>query len=147
MRHARALDAVRADAYGAPSSFGAGDPGAEAYPSGRSRIGVIRIAQIRPLENFSIVGRKNPARAARYLAGYPPTIRLRSDSSETISALPTNAGPSAFPIHTIAGLPRRIRLAFQLAGEVSISTWLPELTTNHTGAGLLLLPSLRTVAM
>ncbi len=58
-----------------------------------------------------------------------------------------NAGPVRSPIQIIAGLPRLIRFAFQLVGEVSMRTCLSAVVMNQTGAALLWLPSLRTVAM
>ena len=58
-----------------------------------------------------------------------------------------NAGPVREPIQISAGLPRLILLAFQLVGEVSMRTWLSAVVMNQTGAALLWLPSLRTVAI
>ena len=67
--------------------------------------------------------------------------------SVTISALPMNAGPVRSPIQMSAGLPRLMRFAFQLVGDVSMRTWLSAVVMNQTGMALLWLPSLRTVAM
>ena len=59
-------------------------------------------------------------------------------ASLVISALPIKAGPFSEPIHTRAGLPRLMRLAFQVSGPVWIRTvFLSAEVVNQTGAALL----------
>src|SRR5258708_7273035 len=119
------------------SARGAGLPGADWKPTGKSRVGEIRITTIWPRSSLAREGRAKPIRASRYFLGYSAITWSCSFVSATISALPINAGPVREPIQIIAGLPRLIRLAFQLVGEVSIRTCWSAVVMNQTGTALL----------
>jgi hypothetical protein len=119
------------------SSGGAGVPGCDEYPWGKSRSGEIRIVTICPDSNLARFGPKKPISARKYFLGICSIISSWTALSSMSSALPMNAGPVREPIQTITGLPRWIRLAFQLFGLVSIKISLRRLVMNHTGAAVL----------
>ena len=55
--------------FGGSSSLGAGVPGEEINPSGKSRTGEILIVIICPSSNFARFGPKKPIRARKYFSG------------------------------------------------------------------------------
>mgnify|MGYP007112020164 CR=1 FL=1 len=65
--------------------------------------------------------------------------------SVIFSAVPTTNGPLSLPTQMKSGLPRAMRFAFQLSGEVVVQI-VSFSQTNHTGAIVLRSPLFRCVA-
>ena len=99
-------------------SGGGGVPGAAVKPAGRSRMGVILIATRSPFWKATREGPVPKTRLRQYFCRKSVRILFWMAGSPVISAVPIKAGPFALPIQTRTGLPRLMRLAFQVSFPV-----------------------------